>query len=99
MGELLDHELDASKIEPFNLKGNFGQAVFSGSQGGPSQSNGGPTESGTSLKLYNETLKPKKGLKPLLKRVDQISPPQMDYLGVAFGLTLPPYNFWHKAGF
>ena len=23
----------------------------------------------------------------------------MDYLGVAFGLTLPLYNFWAKAGF
>jgi len=49
--------------------------------------------------LYKEKLKPKKGLKPLLKPVSLISPPKLDYLGTSFGLTLHLFNFWMKNGY
>ena len=49
--------------------------------------------------LFTEKLKPRKGLKPLLKPISQISPPKLDYLGTAFGLTLSLFSFWQKNGY
>lgn len=52
-----------------------------------------------SKSLLEETMKPKKKLKPLLKKLSEVQPPQTDYLGVSFGLTQELYNFWKKNGY
>jgi N-acetyltransferase 10 len=36
---------------------------------------------------------------PLLQRLSEIQPPQLDYLGVAYGLTAPLLKFWKRAGY
>jgi len=49
--------------------------------------------------LHNESVKPKKQLKPLLKKLTEVRPPHVDYLGVSFGITQELYNFWKKNQF
>jgi len=46
--------------------------------------------------IAEESLKPKRQLKPLLKRLGEVRPPHIDYLGVSFGLTHELFNFWGK---
>jgi len=41
----------------------------------------------------------KKKLSPLLKRLGEVIPPQLNYLGVSFGLTKEVFRFWVKNGF
>lgn len=41
----------------------------------------------------------KKKLKPLLKKLTEIRPPKIDYLGVSYGLTKELYGFWKKNGY
>jgi N-acetyltransferase 10 len=36
---------------------------------------------------------------PLFARLSQTKPPQLDYIGVSYGLTLPLHKFWNRAGF
>ncbi|KAG8813365.1 hypothetical protein FRC18_002535, partial [Serendipita sp. 400] len=36
---------------------------------------------------------------PLLQRLTEINPPNLDYLGVAYGLTAPLLKFWKRAGY
>ncbi|KAG8874859.1 hypothetical protein FRC20_004973 [Serendipita sp. 405] len=36
---------------------------------------------------------------PLLQRLTEIHPPNLDYLGVAYGLTAPLLKFWKRAGY
>jgi N-acetyltransferase 10 len=36
----------------------------------------------------------KKKLPPLLKRLTEVIPPKLSYLGVSFGLTKEIYHFW-----
>eukprot|EP00828_Plagiopyla_frontata_P043795 TRINITY_DN6967_c0_g1_i2.p2 TRINITY_DN6967_c0_g1~~TRINITY_DN6967_c0_g1_i2.p2 ORF type:complete len:352 (+),score=62.38 TRINITY_DN6967_c0_g1_i2:1053-2108(+) len=38
-------------------------------------------------------------MQPLLKKLSEIRPPGLQYLGVAYGLTKELYNFWRKNGF
>lgn len=52
-----------------------------------------------SADLINENVKPKKKLKPILKKLSEVQPPPIDYLSVSFGLNLELYNFWKKNGF
>lgn len=40
-----------------------------------------------------------KKLKPLLKRLTEIEPPNLHYLGVAFGLSKELFRFWKKSGY
>lgn len=47
----------------------------------------------------NQKLKPRKKLKPLMKNLSEVKPPQMHYLGTSFGLTKPLFRFWKKAGY
>ena len=59
-----------------------------------------PQENGKeSEDLLNENVKPKKKLRPILKKLGEVKPPSIDYLSVAFGLNLELYNFWKKNGF
>jgi len=44
-------------------------------------------------------LKPRKRLRPLLVAASDMAPPAMDWVGVSFGLTLPLFEFWSRAGF
>jgi N-acetyltransferase 10 len=44
----------------------------------------------------NETLEPRRKVKPLLKSLTEIVPPKMHYLGVSFGLTFELLSFWKK---
>ena len=54
------------------------------------------TNEAESGNLVEETVKPKGQLKPLLKRLGEVRPPHIDYLGVSYGLTHELYNFWAK---
>ena len=49
--------------------------------------------------LQDEVLKPKKKLKPLLKKLSELKAPALSYLGVSFGLTPELFKFWRKTGF
>lgn len=40
-----------------------------------------------------------KKLKPLLKRLTEISPPDLQYLGVSYGLSKELFKFWKKSGY
>jgi N-acetyltransferase 10 len=54
-----------------------------------------------SLDLH-ELYKPgesKTKLPPLLRKLSETIPPQLNYLGVSFGLTKEVYRFWQKNGF
>jgi N-acetyltransferase 10 len=45
------------------------------------------------------SLVPKKHLPPLLKPIEDLSPPDMSYLSVSFGLTKELFRFWNKNSF
>lgn len=49
--------------------------------------------------LMKEEIKPKKKLKPLLTKLVEVTPPKIDYIGTAFGLTKELFNFWRKNEF
>jgi N-acetyltransferase 10 len=49
--------------------------------------------------LLEETLEPRKKVKPLLKKLSEIRPEKLDYIGTSFGITPSLYKFWNKAGF
>ena len=49
--------------------------------------------------LRTEQLKPRAGLPPLLCRLVDRPPEQLQWLGVSYGLTQPLFNFWSRAGF
>ena len=50
--------------------------------------------------LYTEVLKPKDAqtMRPLLQRLDEIHLPQLDWIGVAYGLTAELLKFWKRKG-
>lgn len=48
--------------------------------------------------LNDEKIKPKKKLKPLLRKLSEIRPPALDWVGVSYGLTRELYAFWRKNG-
>ena len=49
--------------------------------------------------LLHETIEPKNSLPPLLLKLSERYPEQLDYLGVSFGITEPLLKFWKKANF
>eukprot|EP00359_Climacostomum_virens_P004036 CAMPEP_0204906730 /NCGR_PEP_ID=MMETSP1397-20131031/6127_1 /ASSEMBLY_ACC=CAM_ASM_000891 /TAXON_ID=49980 /ORGANISM="Climacostomum Climacostomum virens, Strain Stock W-24" /LENGTH=829 /DNA_ID=CAMNT_0052075733 /DNA_START=819 /DNA_END=3308 /DNA_ORIENTATION=+ len=44
-------------------------------------------------------IKPRTNTKPLLRKLTSLQPPEIDYIGVAFGLSWSLLKFWKKAGF
>jgi len=46
--------------------------------------------------ILEEAVKPKGKVKPLLKRLGEVRPPHIDYMGVSYGLTHELFNFWSK---
>lgn len=52
-----------------------------------------------SEEIEDEQLKPRAHVKPLLKKLSGLQPPEIDYIGVAFGLSWSLLKFWKKAGF
>ena len=46
-----------------------------------------------------EELKPRKKMQPILKKLTELKPPLLHYLGVSFGLTKELFNFWRKNEF
>lgn len=57
------------------------------------------TEHDIDESLGNEELKPKKNVQPLLQKLSETRPQNVDYLGVAYGLNPPLFKFWDLAGF
>lgn len=55
--------------------------------------------SGKKNSLLNEIIGPRKNIPPLLRRLQERPPDNLDYLGVSFGLTQGLYKFWSKLGF
>ncbi|KAH9373238.1 hypothetical protein HPB48_004983 [Haemaphysalis longicornis] len=47
----------------------------------------------------SERLEPRKALPPLLLKLSEKRPEQLDYLGVSYGLTADLLKFWKKAGY
>lgn len=41
----------------------------------------------------------KSSLKPIMKKLTEIKPPQLDYLGVSYGLSKVLFKFWKKSKF
>ncbi|CAK94963.1 unnamed protein product (macronuclear) [Paramecium tetraurelia] len=56
-------------------------------------------EQATAEDEKDQLIQPKKKLPPLLKKLSEVYPPQIDYLGVSFGLTQELYKFWSKNQF
>ena len=49
--------------------------------------------------ISRQKLKPRSNLPPLLTPLSAVKEPlQLDWLGASFGLTLPLFNFWSRAG-
>ena len=44
-------------------------------------------------------LEPRKNLPPLLNKLSEVPPPQLDWLGVGFGVTPRLFKFWKTCGF
>lgn len=49
--------------------------------------------------LIGESLKPQKKFQPILKKLTELKPPLLHYLGVSYGLTKELFNFWRKSTF
>ena len=49
--------------------------------------------------LLNESLKPRKGMPPLLASLGERRPERVHWVGAAFGLTQELFNFWKRRGF
>jgi N-acetyltransferase 10 len=47
----------------------------------------------------NEEISPRPNLPPLLQRLAERPPEQLDYIGASFGLTLALLKFWKRLGF
>ncbi|XP_014486431.1 PREDICTED: N-acetyltransferase 10-like [Dinoponera quadriceps] len=49
--------------------------------------------------LLEETIEPRSSLPPLLLKLSERPPEQLDYIGVSFGITEQLLKFWKRAGF
>lgn len=49
--------------------------------------------------ILNEIIGPRQNIPPLLLRLHERPAEKLDYIGVAYGLTHPLFNFWSKLGF
>lgn len=47
----------------------------------------------------NEDIKPREHVKPLLQKLSESKPAEVDYLAVAYGLNPQLHNFWSKSAF
>ncbi len=47
----------------------------------------------------NQIVTPRKGLPPLLMKLNERPPENLDYFGVSFGLTPELFSFWKRAEF
>ncbi len=54
------------------------------------------TDGGKRIQL--EKLAPRKELPPLLLPLTEVEAPRLDWIGTSFGLTVPLYKFWSRAG-
>lgn len=52
------------------------------------------SENLVSFDLHELYTHDKKKLPPLLRKLSEVVPPQLNYLGVSFGLTKEVYRFW-----
>jgi len=52
----------------------------------------------TIVDITEEEIKPKKKLKPLLEKLEDVKPPFIYWIGALFGLNSDLYNFWNKNG-
>ena len=48
---------------------------------------------------FDKELKPRKKMKPILKKLTQVRTPLVHYLGVSYGLTKELFGFWQRNGF
>jgi len=57
------------------------------------------TETTLASSLQNDRMTPRaiSSLPPLLQGLSTLKPPQLDYVGVSYGLTSPLLRFWKKA--
>nr|XP_018667185.1 RNA cytidine acetyltransferase [Ciona intestinalis] len=51
------------------------------------------------VEAMDEVLTPRKSLPPLLWKLSERRPEQLNYIGVSYGLTAPLLKFWSKAGY
>ena len=54
-------------------------------------------EKGKSLK--DEKMKKKKKMKPLLRKLSEVSPPCINWVGTSYGMTRELFQFWKKNEF
>ncbi|KAF9254986.1 DUF699-domain-containing protein [Marasmius fiardii PR-910] len=59
----------------------------------------GIIEPSTSLSTDKPTVRSANAMPPLLQRLSEIKPAQLDYLGVSYGLTGPLLRFWKRLGY
>ncbi|XP_028651883.1 RNA cytidine acetyltransferase [Erpetoichthys calabaricus] len=58
-----------------------------------------PTVNSEAVSLLEEVLSPRKNLPPLLLKLNERPPEDLDYLGVSFGLTPQLLKFWKRSGY
>lgn len=56
-------------------------------------------QSVTDVDILEETIAPRTSLPPLLLKLSQRKPENLNYIGVCFGLTEQLLKFWKKSGF
>lgn len=56
-------------------------------------------DSTTDLLTENPTVRAPTAMEPLLQRLSERKPENLDYLGVSYGLTPPLLRFWKRAGY
>ena len=82
-----------------NNKNNFEENNLNKNNKNLSHDNSKKNNSSDKENLIKEEIKPKKKLKPLLSKLHDISPPEVHYIGTAFGLTKELFSFWRKNDF
>ena len=49
--------------------------------------------------MHTEVVQPRSGLPPLLQRLEERKPENLQWLGVSYGLTQQLFTFWKRSGF